>query len=191
MWPVAVYAFVLQLEKSRKNVSRLAKQSNPSSAETSHTLLVRHNGEFLHLYPLFKDIEESFHCAQGEESKRTSWILRVTIIRFIYIQGESSVKPSLSIWVSITMYVWAMHWLMHWHIVVINSLSYCADWCTVIKAYYRRPRPLALPRLSWVFCLTSAWSYEQFWSEYKTMQYMPDDLLKLNVKWIVSAIRTL
>ena len=26
-------------------------------------------------------------------------------------------------------------WLMHWHVVVIN-LSYCADWCTVIKAYY-------------------------------------------------------
>ena len=88
---------MLQLEKSRKNVSRLAKQSNPSSAETSHTLLVSHNGELLHLYPLFKDIEKSFHCAQGEESKRTSWILRVTILRLIYIQGQSSVKPSPSI----------------------------------------------------------------------------------------------
>ena len=27
--------------------------------------------------------------------------------------------------------------LMHWCSVVINSLSYCADWCTVIEAYYR------------------------------------------------------
>ena len=96
---------MLQLEKSRKNVSRLAKQSNPSSAETSHTLLVRHNGEFLHLYPLFKDIEESSHCAHGEESKRTSWMLRVTILGFIYTQAESITKLSLSISVSMMKYV--------------------------------------------------------------------------------------
>ena len=52
---------------------------------------------FLHLYPLFKDIEESSHCAQGEESKRTSWMLRVTILGFIYTQAESITKLSLSI----------------------------------------------------------------------------------------------
>ena len=57
--------------------------------ETSHALLVSNNREFLHLYPLFKDIEESSQRAQGEESKRTSWILRATILGFIYIQAES------------------------------------------------------------------------------------------------------
>ena len=28
--------------------------------------------------------EESSHCAQGEEGKRTSWILRATILGLIY-----------------------------------------------------------------------------------------------------------
>ena len=64
-------------------------QSDPSSMETSHTQLVSHGREFQHLYPLFKDIEESSQCAQGEESKRTSWILRATILGFIYTQAES------------------------------------------------------------------------------------------------------
>ena len=65
--------------------------------ETSHALLVSNNREFLHCYPVFKDVEKSSCCAQGEESKRTSWILRVTILGFIYIQAESVTKLSLSV----------------------------------------------------------------------------------------------
>ena len=51
--------------------------------------------------------------------------------------------------------------------------------------------PACLLRLSWVFCRTSAGSYEHFRSWYKTTQYMPDELPKLRAEWIASAIRTL
>ena len=60
----------------------LPSKNNPSSTETSHGLLVSHNRGLLHLDFLFRDLEEGSRCAQGEESKRTSWILRATILGF-------------------------------------------------------------------------------------------------------------
>ena len=51
-------------------------------------------------------------------------------------------------------------------------------------------RAILVLRLSWVFCQTSAGSYEHFRKQYETRQYMPDELPKLKAKWIASAIRT-
>ena len=44
--------------------------------------------------------EESSHCAQGEEGKRTSWIVRATILGFIYTLEVLLSKLLLSISVS-------------------------------------------------------------------------------------------
>ena len=41
-------------------------------------------------------------------------------------------------WVTVlTKHMSRYEWLMCWHILIMNSLSYCADWCTVIEAYYK------------------------------------------------------
>ena len=58
-------------------------------------------------------------------------------VYILYIQSGSSTELSLSVWVSMTMHVWVMRWLMHWRVVVINSLSYCADWCTLLRTRQR------------------------------------------------------
>ena len=58
------YASVLQLERSEKNVSGLAKQNDPSSAMTSHAQLVSHSGEYLCVCPLFRDQRKFMECTR-------------------------------------------------------------------------------------------------------------------------------
>ena len=60
---------MLQLEKSVRNVSGLAKQSDLSGAETSHTLLVSHSGEYLGLCPLFKN-QRKIHTVHKRKKAR-------------------------------------------------------------------------------------------------------------------------
>ena len=67
------YASALQLEKSEKNVN----MGLPSRATFLVQRQVMHN--------LWVTLESS-QGAQEEEGKRTSWILRATILGFIYIQ---------------------------------------------------------------------------------------------------------
>ena len=62
----------------------LVKQMTQSGAETSHTQPVSHTGEFTKLASFIQGPEEISQCAQEGEGKRTSWILRVTILGLIY-----------------------------------------------------------------------------------------------------------
>ena len=52
----------------------------------------------LDLYPLFKDVEESGHSThKGRKAERTSWILRVTTLGFIYTLDVLLSKLSWSV----------------------------------------------------------------------------------------------
>ena len=59
-----------------------------------------HSGGDLSICPLCKDQRKSSHCAQGEEGKRTSWIVRATILGFIYTLDVLLSKLLLSVSVS-------------------------------------------------------------------------------------------
>ena len=59
-----------------------------------------HSGGNLSVCPLYKDQRKSSHCAQGEEGKRTSWIVRATILGFIYTWELLLRKLLLSVSVS-------------------------------------------------------------------------------------------
>ena len=63
------YAIMLQLEKPKEDVSRLAKWSNPSSVETSHAQLVSHSGEYLSVCPLFKGQRKFTECTRGRRQE--------------------------------------------------------------------------------------------------------------------------
>ena len=64
-------------------------------------MLVSHSGEITRLLSFIQGQKEEWsHCAQGEEGKRTSWILRATTLGFIYTLDVLLSKLSLSVSVS-------------------------------------------------------------------------------------------
>ena len=60
-----------------------------------------HSGGILGCRPLFKDKRKSDHTVhKGKKARRTSWILRVTTLGFIYTFNVLLSKLSLSVSVS-------------------------------------------------------------------------------------------
>ena len=71
--------------------------------------------------PLFKDQRKSSCCAQGEEGKRTSWIVRATILGLIYTLEVLLSKLLLSVSVSRNDKALTCHSLIIEYLIVLTD----------------------------------------------------------------------
>ena len=84
--------------------------------------LVSHSEGILGWRPLFKDKRKSDHTVhKGRKARRTSWILRVTTLGFIYTLGVLLSKLSLSISVSSNDKVLTCHSLLIAYLIVLTD----------------------------------------------------------------------